>query len=162
MPQSKEERAEKNRERDRAYRKTPAGKKYQRIRNWMRKGIIVDDWDTFHERFINTTHCEKCDVLLTGGNPRTRTTKCVDHDHDIKDRENVRAVLCHACNANDNCKNTSGVPNVSYDKMQDRWEYQKMVNRVTHRKYFKTKADAIRYKYHYECCQSIVEKDSRS
>ena len=158
MPQSKEERAANQR----IYNQTPAGKKSQRISRWKSMGIISDDYDALYERFMATTHCEKCSVLLTGADPFTRTTKSVDHDHDIKDRENVRGILCHACNSNDKCNNTSGVPNVSYDKMQDRWEYQKMVNRVTHRKYFKTKADAIRYKYHYECCQSIVEKDSRS
>ena len=158
MPQSKEEKAA----RERIYNQTPAGKKIIRISHWKSQGIISDDYDALYERFMSTTHCENCSVLLTSGVPFTRTTKCVDHDHDIKDRENVRAVLCHACNANDNCKNTSGVPNVSYDKTTDRWQYTKNVNRVRHRKYFKTKADAIRYKYHYECCQSIVEKDSRS
>ena len=158
MPQPKEELAEKQR----AYKQTPAGKKVNRISNWKRQGIIVDDYDALHERFISTTHCEKCDVELTGGNPTTRTTKCVDHDHDIKDRENVRGILCHACNMNDNCKNTSGVPNVSYCKAKDLWEYQKSVNRVPHRKQFKTKKDAIRYKYHFESCQSIIAEDARS
>ncbi len=148
--------------RDRARFQTPAGQKRNRINNWKQQGIIVDDYDALYERYMSTTHCEKCSVLLTSGVPMTRTTKCIDHDHSIKDRENVRAVLCLACNANDNCKNTSGVPNVSYCKAKDCWEYKKEVNRVPHRKTFKTKKDAIRYKYHYECCQSIVEKDSRS
>ena len=135
---------------DRAYQQTPKGKKKKRISGWKSQGVISDDYDALYERYMSTTHCEKCDVELTGGNPTTRTTKCVDHDHDINDRENVRGILCHACNANDNCKNTSGVPNVSYCKTKDRWEYRKNVNRVTHTKYFKSKEDAIRYKYEYE------------
>tara|TARA_R110000772_G_scaffold214166_1_gene324742 strand:+ start:265 stop:720 length:456 start_codon:yes stop_codon:yes gene_type:complete len=144
MPKTKEERAEQQR----VYNQTPAGQKRRRIGNWKEHGIISDDWDALHERFMSTTHCENCDVLLTGG--MSRTGKCLDHDHSIKDRENVRAVLCNACNANDKCTNTSGVPNVHYDKWGDRWVYIKMVNRVSHQKYFKTKEDAIRYKYEYE------------
>jgi len=158
MPQSKEEKSAQKR----VYYQTPAGKKTTRISTWKSQGIISDDYDALYERFMSTTHCEKCSVLLTIDRRNTRTTKCLDHDHDIKDRENVRGVLCHACNTNDNCKNTSGVPNVSYHKSTDGWEYSKMVDVVRHKKYFKTKADAIRYKYHYECCQSIIEKDSRS
>jgi len=101
-----------------------------------------------HERFMITTECDKCNVLLTDG--RGRTGKCLDHDHSIKDRENVRGVLCRACNLNDMCTNTSGVPNVSYHKKSDGWTYQKVVNKVPHQKYFKTKREAIRYKYQYE------------
>jgi len=136
--------------RDRARFQTPAGKKCQRISCWKSQGIITDNYDALHERFMSTTHCEKCDVELTGSNPRTRTSKCVDHDHSIKDRENVRAIICNACNSNDRCDNTSGVPNVSYNKGDGGWRYRKNVDRVEHVKYFKTKEEAIRYKYNFE------------
>ena len=146
MPQSKEEIAESNR----VYNQTPNGIKRHRIGTWKFKGIITDDYDALYERFINTSHCEKCDVELTSGGWNTRTTRCVDHDHSIKDRENVRGILCNACNINDRCTNTSGVPNVMYCKSSDRWRYQKRVNGVPHTKKFKTKEEAIRYKYEYE------------
>ncbi len=129
---------------------SPAAKKSKRISRWKARGIICDDWDALYERYLSTTHCEKCDVELTGSNPRTRTSKCVDHDHSIKDRENVRGILCNACNLNDRCNNTSGVPNVSYDKRDDYWRYQKTVNDDKHVKTFKTKEEAIRYKYIFE------------
>ena len=148
MPRDKEKKAQYDREYSRARYKTPAGRKRSRIDAWKRIGIICDDWDALHERFMTTTHCEKCSVLLTAG--CGRTGKCVDHDHDIKDRENVRAVLCMACNVNDMCTNTSGVPNVNYHKNKDRWRYTKMVNGVIHERYFKTKKEAICYKYEYE------------
>ena len=143
-------------EKQRAYNKTPAKKKSFRISKWKSRGIISDDYDALYDRFMTTTHCETCDVLLTTGGRNTRTTKCVDHDHSIKDRYNVRAILCLACNSNDDSKNTSGVPNVSYSNPAGRWRYHKMVAGVVHTKYFNTKKDAIRYKFHYECCQSII------
>ena len=158
MPQSKEEIAAQQR----AWSQSPNGKKCNRISRWKSQGIISDDYDALYEMFMSTTHCEKCSVLLTTDRRTTRTTKCLDHDHSIKDRPNVRAVLCHACNTNDNCKNTSGVPNVSYHKSTDGWAYQKKMNCVPHQKYFKTKEEAICYKYEYESRQSIIAEDARS
>ena len=146
-------------EKRRIREQTPKGKKKNRIGNWKTMGIICGDWDALYERFMTTTHCENCDVLLTGGG-LSRTGKCLDHDHSINDRENVRGVLCHACNTNDKCTNTSGVPNVSYYKNADRWRYERGVSGVRHRKYFKTKADAIRYKYEYESSQRIIAEDA--
>jgi len=49
---------------------------------------------------------------------------------------------------------------VSYDKTKDRWVYTTCVNGVTHVKEFKTKINAIRYKYHFQSCQSIIAKDA--
>jgi len=144
MPQTKEE----IRARHRAYMRTPAGRKSRCIGNWKQRGIICSDYDALYERYLNTTNCQKCDVLLTRG--LSRTGKCLDHDHSIDDRENVRGVLCRACNSNDDGRNTSGVPNVSYHKRRDRWVYKLEVNRVAHQKYFKTKEEAICYKYQYE------------
>lgn len=146
MPQTKEELAAKKR----AYDQTPARKKGNRISKWKHYGIICADWDALDARFMDTSHCERCSVLLTSGGRNTRTSKCVDHDHSIDDRENVRGILCHACNSNDNARNTSGVPNVSYHKKGDGWTYQKVVNRVRHTKYFKTFEEAVCYKYEYE------------
>jgi len=137
-------------EKRRLYHQTPAGLKSNRISKWKRRGIISDDYDALYERFMSTQHCDKCGVVLTSGGRTTRTTKCVDHDHSIKDRENVRAIICNACNINDKCTNTSGVPNVHYDNTHDCWQYKSEVNKVRHQRCFKTKDEAIRYKYKYE------------
>lgn len=139
---------EKERECQRAYKKTPQGIKSTRISRWTWRGIKCSDWDAMYERYLNTTNCETCDVLLTTG--LGRTGKCLDHDHSIDDRENVRAILCGACNVNDKSTNTSGVPNVYYYKYRNRWLYQRMVNGIIIRKTFKTKQEAIRYKYEFE------------
>ena len=160
MPQSKEEKAEKNRESCRAWRATPFGRKSERIHGWQRKGIISDDWDATHEYFMSTTHCEQCSVELTCDPRNTRTTKMLDHDHSIKDRVNIRAVLCHACNTLDRCNNTSGVVCVNFHKKSGQWMYQKRVNKQKHTRYFKDKADVIRYKYHFESCQRIIAEDA--
>ena len=143
MPQTKAEY-------DRVYNQTSVGKKRNRISKWKSRGIISDDWDALYERYLNTTQCDSCNVLLTDNSPRTRTTKCLDHDHSIKDRENVRGILCHGCNMNDRCDNKSGVPNVHYRNGVGKWVYQKWVGGVSHQKYFKTKEDTIRYKYEFE------------
>ena len=48
--------------------------------------------------YINTTHCEneECKCLL---NQCTKSRKCVDHNHNITDDDNVRDILCNSCNA---------------------------------------------------------------
>jgi len=74
--------------------------KSNRISKWKRRGIIFYDYDLLHDIYINTTHCDLCKVELTEDKIRTRTTRCLDHDHNIKDYENVRNILCHSCNTN--------------------------------------------------------------
>ena len=92
----KKENREKMRERDRQYRKEHL--KERRIYNWRHNGIITDDWDKLYERFVNTKYCELCIVELTEDSPTTKTTRCLDHDHNIVDYDNVRNILCHSCN----------------------------------------------------------------
>ena len=83
---------------NKVYRQTPEGKKSNKISHWKRQGIISDDWDSLYEKFINTKNCENCNVDLTVGRYSTSTTRCLDHDHSILDRENVRNILCNVCN----------------------------------------------------------------
>ena len=117
MPMTKEERKEynrlyriKNKEKCRLYRiknkerikeyskeysKSEKSKKSQRIKDWKRRGILCFDWNLLYDIFINTTKCELCNCEL---NTNTKTKKCLDHDHSINDRFNIRYVLCHSCN----------------------------------------------------------------
>jgi len=87
-----------NKDKRKEYNKTEARTKSRRIRTWKKYGILCFDWDLLHELFIKTTHCEYCNCELYGvGNNK----KCMDHDHDITDRFNVRGVLCQICNVRD-------------------------------------------------------------
>jgi len=134
---------------DNEYRQTPAGKKTQKKKNWKKQGIIIDDFDKFYDLFLSITQCQICKKKLTIDKKMTHSTKCVDHDHNINDRENVRYICCNACNANDNSRNTSGEPNICYLK-RDKWRFEKIIKGKRYAKTgFKTKQEAIHYKYSF-------------
>ena len=120
-----------------------------RISRWKRRGIIVKDnkWDTFYNLFLSTTDCEICKKALTTDKKNTHSTRMVDHDHNINDRENVRSICCHACNSNDKSNNTSGEPNIDYEQRSETWRFQKQIQGKRCRKSgFKTIEEAIDYK----------------
>jgi len=147
MVQTYEEILAKNRARS----QTPNGVKSRRISKWKYQGIIVegDDWNWFYEIFIATTHCQKgdCGKELTTDRHLTHSTRCVDHDHEIKNEPNVRYVCCHACNMNDNSRNTSGEPNICYLKRDGCWRFEKIINGRRYTKNgFETFEEAVQYK----------------
>tara|TARA_R110000765_G_C18487948_1_gene553557 strand:+ start:82 stop:492 length:411 start_codon:yes stop_codon:yes gene_type:complete len=78
------------------YQQSPKGKKSYKIASWKSQGIISADWGLLYETFINTTHCELCAIELIEG--KKTNSRCLDHDHNIKDDDNVRYILCHKCN----------------------------------------------------------------
>ena len=77
--------------------------KYQknsRIYKWKQRGLLLRDdetYDIIYEKFINTTHCELCNVELSKEKKRSKTTKCMDHCHETGF---IRNILCHSCNTN--------------------------------------------------------------
>jgi hypothetical protein len=80
------------------YRKTESCRKSHRIARWKQQGILCFDYDLLNELYLKTTHCEFCNCEL---NKCPKSRKCLDHDHTITDRFNVRGVLCNSCNAKD-------------------------------------------------------------
>ena len=137
-------------EKEKEYWQSPSGKKSSRISNWKRQGIIVDDedWDYFYDYFLSVTDCHLCKKELTEDKRTTHSTRCVDHDHAINDRPNVRMICCNSCNSYDKSTNTSGEPNIIYWKDRNSWRFQKIIQGKKYGKSgFKTKEEAINYKH---------------
>ncbi len=88
----------KNRDKVKLYQDTNEYKQVRRISGWKRQGILCFDYNLLHDLFFKTTHCEYCGIFLQG---RGRDCKCVDHDHSITDKFNIRGILCKSCNNKD-------------------------------------------------------------
>ena len=117
-----------------------------RIYDWKKRGLISNDYDSIYSRWKNSTNCEKC------GHDYSYWKKCMDHNHKTGAFRNI---LCQKCNANDKQNNTSGYPNISYSKRDKTWDYRKILVKKLYRKTFKTKNEAIIYKWLYESGYSI-------
>ena len=89
----------KNKEKIKEYRKSEKYKKSKRISDWKQYGILCFDYNLLYDIFLSTIRCEFCDCELTDG--LSSNSRCLDHDHSINDRFNVRGVLCRSCNIKD-------------------------------------------------------------
>ena len=83
-------------------------------------------------------------------NPENK--RCVDHINRIKTDnriENLRWATYSENNQNKSKRvdNKSGHTYVSYMKSRDKWIFQKRINKKRTKKYFKTKTDALCYKF---------------
>ena len=112
-----------------------------KIGQWKFRGLISNDYESIYNRWLNSKNCEEC------GHDYSYYKKCMDHCHDS---HKFRAILCDCCNKNKKMNNTSGYPNISYIKNIKRWQYTKSYKKVFHTKHFKTKNQAIIYKWFYE------------
>ena len=77
--------------------KTEKGIKIRRIGQWKRWNIKSDDFDELYDKYINTKNCELCNVELTEDKITTKTTRCLDHNHETGEFRNI---LCWNCNIN--------------------------------------------------------------
>ena len=99
----------KNLQKIKAYRDKHKEKKRQwdlnnpnkvRIGQWKAQGIITDDFDNVYNIYIDTTNCDYCKKEFMNSLDRH-----LDHDHSIKDNNNIRGILCRVCNTTDVLKN---------------------------------------------------------
>jgi len=138
--------SQKAKQKAKEYNQTPKRKKGNKICDWKRLGLVVtseEEMEEIYERYLASEKCEKKGCEYTEKN-----IKHMDHMHLIGKYGYFRNILCHRCNVNDKVTNTSGVPNVC--KTGYGWIYEKMVNGVRHRKWFKIFEEACEYKIEYE------------
>tara|TARA_R110001599_G_scaffold5223_3_gene26277 strand:+ start:239 stop:616 length:378 start_codon:yes stop_codon:yes gene_type:complete len=109
------------------------------ITNWVKQGLISNDYREVYDRWAGSFECEKC------RHDYSYYKKCMDHCHITGAFRNI---LCDACNVNDKINNTSGYPNISKDG--NGWIYKKTIRKVTGSKWFKTKEETIKYKLEIE------------
>ena len=81
--------------------------------SWKKNGLIItsnEELDEIYDRYINTTHCEKC-----GNEFKSTRDRQMDHAHEIDIYGWFRNVLCRSCNGKRDRfvkNNTSGYPNI--------------------------------------------------
>ena len=104
----------------------------------------------------NTKQYTKCIHRLLGETfiPNPDNKPEVDHiDRNPKnnDLSNLRWATSSENNQNkgDRCDNKLGIKNICYDETYGKYVFQKTINGVLHRKYFKTLEEAILYKEEY-------------
>ena len=121
------------------------------IRDWKRKGLL-GDYDKVYKRYIETTHCDKCNVLLTKGS-KGNTGKCMDHCHISGEFRNV---ICRLCNlrlpkqkGTKLSNNTSGHRGISFIKPNRLWQYRSLRSIYPFQKQNKSKITVLTYKFAY-------------
>ena len=112
------------------------------IYNW--KSIkIIDDYDMIYDRFINTTNCDKCNILLTLGNT-LKSCKVVDHNHETGKFRNILCKSCNCHNPNDITYNNK--KNIYFIKERNKYRFIKTIKGVKYLKDFNTEEEALIYK----------------
>ncbi len=93
-------RAEQNRDQD---KKRESNKQWRldnpdkvKISGWKLRGIICDDYDNVYSVYMDTNNCDYCKKEF-----KDSLDRCLDHDHDITDANNIRGILCRVCNIKD-------------------------------------------------------------
>jgi len=76
------------------YKQTENGKRNNKISTWKYSGLIVDDYDTIYDRWLNSVKCEMCDkeYKMT---KKGYLDKCLEHNHTTGE---FRSICCISCN----------------------------------------------------------------
>ena len=102
---------------------------------WRDNGLIItseEEFDEIYNRYMNSTHCEKC-----GNEYKSTRDRHMDHTHTIHDKYGYfRNILCHSCNLKRDRfqkNNTSGYPGI-YKQLNKKctqgyyWEFRVSIN----------------------------------
>ena len=111
------------------------------ITKWISRGLISDDYREVYDRWEGAFECEVC------SHDFSYYKKCMDHCHVTG---KFRNILCQACNNNNRIDNTSGIPNIYFNKSKKKWSYEKNIKKIRYRKWFNTKEEAIAFKLEFE------------
>tara|TARA_R110000803_G_scaffold38352_1_gene82853 strand:+ start:213 stop:602 length:390 start_codon:yes stop_codon:yes gene_type:complete len=79
--------------RQQKYEKTDKGKKARTKTSWKRQGLDMSNFEEIYELYLDTTNCQKCNILFI--NDGGGSKKCMDHCHDTG---MFRNVICSRCN----------------------------------------------------------------
>ena len=143
MPWTKEEKNEYNK----WYNQTPKGKKTHKMSDWKRRGLIwttQEEIDEIYNRYLNSKYCE---IFVCSKEYKNSKDKHMDHCHTT---HKFRNVVCQSCNVKMRYDNTSGIPNIYWDKTNKGWKYQIEIKGKIHNKCSKDKDWLLEYKKDYE------------
>lgn len=100
--------------------------KSEKKSNWIRSGLIMDNFDEIYNKYIYATNCDLCDKVF----PNTKDRQ-MEHDHKTGEFRNI---VCMRCNAKKSDKkiqgnNTSGYKHIakcknSQCKQGYYWQFQ--------------------------------------
>ena len=128
---------------------TPKGKKSRTISGWKLQGLI-GDYDEIYERYMNTTNCDLCNVLLTKER-KSGNQKHMDHCH----RTNLfRNIVCMRCNSSDttrakNKNQIHGHKGLTFVKKKQLWSYRNQHKGKCFKKMSKSKTKILCFKFAY-------------
>ncbi len=131
------------------YRKE--NRKYYNIYNWKNKGLIDshnDNYEKIYQRYIDTTNCDLCNIVLTTDIQNTSTTKSMEHNHQTG---LFRNIVCHKCNMKlrdieTPSQTNTGFKNIYYCKSRKKYVYNKLIDYKRYQKTFKTIGGALAHK----------------
>lgn len=122
-------------------------KKSVTISYWKYRGLI-GDYEAIYDRYINTTHCDLCNILLCKGR-KGSNKKCMEHDHNTGEFRNI---VCHKCNMNKSdtkipITNKTGYKHIYFNNTRKNWIYEKMFNGKLIKKCSKDKIQILCIKF---------------
>ena len=144
--QNKDRIDQKNYSNTKKYYESDKGIKNRRIKNWKTSGLIDidnDNYEKIYQRYMDTTNCDLCNVLLT--EHKNGNAKEMEHDHTT---QLFRNVVCRRCNIKIKvietpCRSNTGIKNITFTNHY--YKYNKTAKGVKTLKYFKQLDDAICY-----------------